>query len=98
MENYTVNLTVKDTVKNNCSTCVKETTSILTNSNNYINLQCDYSLKIEKVTTSYVIVSISNLIYHIIRVLYINIPNRICINNLCPTHQVDLLLNSIEVS
>lgn len=98
MENYTINLTIKDCVTNKCNTCSKETTAILTNTNNFVNLQCDYSLKIESVTKDYIIISINNLVLHIIRRLYINIPIRICISESFPVHQISITLNSIEIT
>lgn len=98
MENYNINLTVIDTAGDKCSTNTKETTTILTNSNNFVNLQCGFSLKIEKVTTTYIIISINNLILHVIRQLYVNIPIWICLcdkNN--EYHRLRIILNSIQI-
>lgn len=98
MENYNINLSIIDTAEDKCSTCTKEINTILTNTNNFVNLQCDFSLRVEKVTSSYVIISINNLLLHVIRQLYINVPIWICLCDGCPYHRLRIVLNSITLS
>jgi len=97
MENFSVNISVTDCCFNKCHTSSNSTTKIITNTDDFISLQCCYYLKIITVTSTYVIISIDNGIIHFVRRIFIGVPVKICIPNNCSSHIITITVNSITV-
>lgn len=98
MENFNVNLTVNDCCYNKCHCTTNSTTKIFTSSNDFIELQCCYYLKIIAVSSTYILISIDNGIIHFVRRAFVNVPLKLCIPNNCSTHIITIMVNSITVS
>jgi len=97
MENFSVNISVTDCCFNKCHTSSNSTTKIITNTDDFLSLQCCYYLKIITVTSTYVIISIDNGIIHFVRRIFIGVPVKICIPNNCSSHIITITVNSITV-
>lgn len=98
MEPFNVNITVNDCCFNKCSQTSNSTTKVFTNTDDFIELQCCYYLKIIAVTSTYILISIDNGLIHFVRRAFIGIPLKICIPNNCSSHIITIILNSITVS
>jgi len=98
MENFNVNITVKDCCFNKCNQNINSTTKFFTNTTDFISLQCCYYLRIIAVTNTYILISIDNGVIHFIRRAFIGIPLKLCLPNNCSSHIVTITVNSITVS
>ena len=98
MDNFSVNITVNDCCFNKCHCTSNSITKIFTDTDDIIELQCCYFLKIIAVTSTYILISIDNGIIHFVRRAFIGVPLKLWIPNNCSSHIVTITLNSITVS
>ena len=97
MENFSVNITVDDCCVSKCRTNSSSTTKIITNTSEFISIQCGYYLQILDVQSTYVVLSIDNESLYIVRKAFVGIPIKICIPNNCASHVITIKVNSITV-
>ena len=98
MGNFSVNISVDNCLCSKCTTCNKMVTEILTNTNQFIPLQCGFYLKLISIEQNSVVISIDNGFLYIVRRIYVGVPIRICIPNKCAKHTLIISLNSIQAS
>lgn len=98
MDNFNVNITIKDCCFNKCHCTNNSATKIITSTDNFIELQCCYYLKVISVTNTYILISIDNGTIHFVRRLFIGLPSKLCLPNNCCSHIVTITVNSITVS
>lgn len=98
MDSFNVNITVNDCCFNKCHQSNNSTTKIFTNTNDFIQLQCCYYLKIIAVTSTYILISIDNDVIYFVRRAFIGVPLKLCLPNNCSSHIVTITVNSITVS
>ncbi len=97
MDNFNVNLTIKDICCNNCCKCVNEKTITITDSSTIISLQDGFSFRIISVSNNRVIFEIRKGFLRFIRFGYINITTNICLpcSECCHEHILIVTINSI---
>ena len=97
MDNFNVNITIKDICCNNCCKCVNERTLNITDSSTIISLQDNFSFRIISVSSSRVVFEIRKGFLRFIRFGYINISTNICLpcGECCNEHIVIITINSI---
>ncbi len=98
MENFNVNITVNDCCYNKCNVYNNTITKTFNNTQDFIELQCSYYLKIIAVTSTYILFSIDNGVIYFVRRAFIAVPLKICIPNNCSTHIITITLNSITAT
>ena len=98
MDNFSVNISIDDCLVCKCNTCNKMVTEILSSSDQFIPLQCNFYLKIISVENNSVVISIDNDVLFIVRRLYVGVPIRICIPNNCCKHTLTIIVNSITTT
>lgn len=97
MDNFNVNLIIKDICCNKCCKCVNERTITLTDTSTVLTLQDGFSLRIISVSSTRVIFEIRKSFIRFIRFGYINIPTNICLpcSDTCQEHILIITINSI---
>jgi len=97
MDNFNVNLNIKDICCNKCSKCIIERTITLTDSSNIISLQDGFSFRILSVSNNRVVIEIRKSFLRFIRFGYLNIPTNICLpcSDCCNKHILTITINSI---
>lgn len=97
MDSFSATINVNDCCSNNCNSTKRETTKIISNTSQFISLQNCYYIKLLGVTSSYVLIEITNGIIHYIRRAYLNIPINLCLSENCPIHSVTITLTDIFI-
>ena len=97
MDNFNVNLTIKDICCNNCCRCVNERTLNLTDSSTVLTLQDGFSFRIISASSTRVVMEIRKSFLRLIRFGYINVPTNICLpcGDCCKEHILVITINSI---
>ena len=97
MDNFNVNLTIKDICCNKCCKCVNERTITLTDSSTILTLQDGFSFRIISVSNNRVVMEIRKSFLRFIRFGYLNIPTNICLpcGDCCQEHILVISINSI---
>ena len=97
MDNFNVNITIKDICCNNCCKCVNERTITLTDSSTILTLQDGFSFRILSVTPNRVVIEIRKSFLRFVRFAYINTSTNICLpcSNCCKEHILVITINNI---
>ena len=97
MDNFNVNLTIKDICCNNCYKCVNERTLNITDSTTIISLQDGFSFRIISVSNNRVVMEIRKSFLRFIRFGYLNVSTNICLpcSDCCREHILVITINSI---
>lgn len=95
MDTFNINLLIDECLSCRCNSCNKTINKIITSLNDFISLECNYYLKILSVQNNYIIISIDNGSFFIVRKIYTSIPVKICIPNNCCAHRLCIKVNSI---
>lgn len=97
MDNFNVNLTIKDICCNRCCRCVNERTVTLTDSSTVLTLQDGFSFRIISASNNRVTIEIRKSFLRFIRFGYINVSTNICLpcSNSCCEHILVITINSI---
>ncbi len=97
MDNFNVNLTIKDACCSNCFKCVNERTLSIFDSTTLIALQDGFSLRIISVTNNRVTIEVRKSFVHFIRFAYLNVSTNICLpcSNCCKEHVLTIKINNI---
>ena len=97
MDNFNVNITIKDICCNNCCRSINERTLQLTNSSDVVSLQDNFSFRIISTANGRAVMEIRKSFLRFIRFGYVNIPTNICLpcGNCCAEHRLVITINSI---
>lgn len=86
MNDFNITLTIRDVIcSNNCKDSSQITTTV-TNTDQTIELKCNFILNIVRVTGTFFTVLIQNGVETIIRNIYVSSPVQICLPAKCATH------------
>lgn len=100
MNNFNVNLNIRDTIISKCTKNINSTDTVITSTTQTISIGNSYQINVVYATNTYITLIIQNGTYVYIRNIYTNYNSTICLpNNDCFKKQILCIgINSININ
>ena len=92
---FSVSISICDSCRSKCCNSFRQIERILTSTSDFISLQNSFTLRILSVTSTYIIITITNDEITFVRRLFVRVPILICMPNCSAEHILRIQANSI---